>query len=240
MGNSLMNYLNKRLKEESSFDKGSTGLAGPVITISREVGCNGLVLARLIAARLNTQRHMAAWKVLSKEIFHESAKELDLEPEKVRQTFKKSDRYAFEQILKAFNDKKYKSEEKIIRTVRDVVRTLAIDGFKIIVGRASHIITSDIRNALHIRLTAPLDYRVNTIMRNNKLNKNEALAFIKKVERERIAFRKVLKEDSLKEDLFDLTINRASFTNEEAVDIIEYAIEKKGFLQDYKQKIEFY
>lgn len=240
MGNSLMNYLNKRLKEENTFEKGSTGLAGPVITISREVGCNGLVLARLIAARLNTQRHMTSWKVLSKEIFHESAKELNLEPEKVRQTFKKADRYTFEQILKAFNDKKYKSEKKIIKTVKDVVRTLAIDGFKIIVGRASHIITSDIRNALHIRLTAPIDYRVNTIMRNNRLNKSEAFAFIDKVEKERIAFRKALEEESLQEDIFDLTINRASFSNEEVVDIIEYAIDKKGILQDYKQKIEFY
>ncbi|MEN8117495.1 MAG: cytidylate kinase-like family protein [Bacteroidota bacterium] len=240
MGNSLMNYLNKRLKEENSFDEGKAGLAGPLITISREVGCNGLVLARLIATRLNKRRLQSDWKVLSKEIFHESAKELDLEPEKVRQTFKKTDRYTFEQILKAFSDKRYKSEEKIIKTVRDVVRTLAIDGFCIIVGRASHIITSDIHNALHVRLTAPLDYRVNTIMTNNKLNKNEAIAFIEKVEKERIAFRKALREESLQEDIFDLIINRASFSNEQAVDIIEYAIDKKQILTDYKQKIEFY
>ena len=241
MGNSLMNYLSKRLKEENSFDKGNVGMAGPVITISREVGCNGLKLAHLIAARLNTkQRMMTDWKVLSKEIFYESAKELDLEPETVRQTFKKADRYTFEQILKAFNDKRYKSEEKIIKTVKDVVRTLAIDGFNIIVGRASHIICSDIRNALHIRLTAPLDYRVNTIMENNKLNKNEALAFIDKVEKERLAFRRALKEESLQEDLFDLTINRASYSNEEAVDLVEFAVKKKQLLADYKPRIEFY
>lgn len=235
-----MNYLNRRMKEENPLESSNLGQAGPVITISREVGCNGLVLARMIAERLNKKLTKGAWNVLSKEIFHESAKELDLDPEKVRQTFKKTDRYTFDEILKAFRDKRYKSEERIIKTVREVVRTLAVDGYCIIVGRASHIIASDIKNALHIRLTAPLGYRINTIMTNNKLNRNEAIAFIEKVEKERIAFRKALKENSLREEFFDITINRGSFSNEQAADLIEFAVEKKGILINHKPKIEFY
>ncbi|MCY1722214.1 cytidylate kinase-like family protein [Prolixibacteraceae bacterium Z1-6] len=240
MGNSLMNYLNKRLNEENSNKKGSSDLAGPVITISREVGCNGLKLANLLASRLNKQKMVTQWKVMSKEIFHESARELDLEPEIIRKTFKKTDRYTFEQILKAFGDKRYKSEEKIIKTVREVVRILAVDGFNIIVGRASHIIAKDIKNALHIRLIAPIDYRINTIVHNNNLNKAEALKFIEKVEKERIAFRKVLKEDDLREELFDLTLNRASFTDEQAIEIIEHVVETKQLLANSKRKMEYY
>ncbi|WP_303922682.1 AAA family ATPase [Draconibacterium sediminis] len=240
MGNSLMNYLNSRLKEAKAREYGNMHEAGPVITISREVGCNGLVLARLIAERLNKNLAKGSWNVLSKEIFYESAKELDLDPEMVRQTFKKTDRYVFEEILKAFRDKRYKSEERIIKTVKEVVRTLAIDGHCIIVGRASHIIASDIKNALHIRLTAPLGYRINTIMTNNKLNRNEAIAFIEKVEKERATFRKALKENNLHEDVFDITINRGSFTNEQAVDLIEFAVEKKGILHEFSPRIEFH
>ena len=48
MGNSLMNYLNSRLKEAKAREYGNMNEAGPVITISRDVSCNGLVLARLI------------------------------------------------------------------------------------------------------------------------------------------------------------------------------------------------
>ena len=228
------------MKESKPLEYANMSEAGPVITISREVGCNGLVLARLIAERLNKKPAKGSWSVLSKEIFYESAKELDLDPEMVRQTFKKTDRYVFEEILKAFREKRYKSEETIIKTVKEVVRTLAIDGYCIIVGRASHIIASDIKNALHIRLTAPLGYRINTIMTNNKLNRNEAIAFIEKVEKERAAFRKALKQSSLHEDFFDLTINRGSFTNEQAVDLIEFVIEKKGILQELRSNIEFH
>ncbi len=238
MGNSLMNYLNRRLKE-GSIEK-SAEMAGPVITISREVGCNGIKLANVLATRLNQQRTGREWKVLSKEIFHESAKELDLDPEKVRKIFKTSDKYIFDQILKAFGDKRYKSEVKICNTVREVVHGLAVDGFNIIVGRASHIIAQDIKNALHIRLIAPLDYRINTIITNNKLSKAEAIRFIEKVEAERMTFRKALKENSLHEELFDITMNRASFNDEQAAELIEFAIEKKQILANFKNKAVLY
>lgn len=240
MGNSLMNYLDKRLKEGVSVDKSYVVTDGPVITISREVGCNGIKLANMLAAKLNRQQANYGWKVLSKEVFYKSAKELDLEPEKVRQIFKKTDKYTFEQILKAFGDKRYKSEVKIVNTVRDVVHSLAQDGHNIIVGRASHIIAKDIKNALHIRLTAPLNYRIVNIMKNNGLNKTDAIAFIAKVETERLTFRKTLKAGTLQEELFDLTINRWSFSTEQIVELILKAIEEKKILLKDKPKMMFY
>lgn len=239
MDNSLLGYLNKRLSEDKTSKK-DFSMAGPVITISRQVGCNGLKLARLLSARLNTHKLSADWRVLSKEVFSESARELDMHPEKVRRTFEESNKYTFQEILKAFNDKSYKSERKIMKTVKDVILTFAIDGFCIIVGRAGHIIAKDIKNALHLRLVAPMDYRVKNIMHNNQLNHADAIEFIEKVEKERTALRKAISDDNLKEDLFDLTVNRAMFNDEEIVDIIEYAVNKKKILQNYKPKIDFF
>lgn len=228
MSNALTGYLNKRIKEENSIEKDNWVTAGPVITISREVGCTGLKLAKIIANRLNNKKHLSEWRVLSKEIFHQSAVELNMHPEHVRRIFKQSEKYAFDEIIKAFSNKNYKSERKIIKTVIDAVRSFAIDGYSIIVGRAGHIIASDIKNALHIRLTAPLEYRIKMIQVNDNLNREEAIQFINKVEKERIAFRKAINEEKLREELFDLTINRANFTNDDIVDIIELAMEKKG------------
>lgn len=240
MRNSLMSYLNSRLTEKKDFHKGGIVAAGPVITISREVGCNGLKLANLLALELNRQRTFEDWKVLSKEIFYESARELDLAPEKVLKTLKKEDSYTFEQILKAFGDKRYKSEAKIANTVREVVRSLSVSGFNIIVGRAGHIIAADIKNALHLRLEAPLEYRVRNIMFNNRLSSEEATAFIERVEKERMAFRKAIKADLVREEYFDLTINRNSFGDREAMELIMLAIEKKGILRDFKPHVDFF
>ncbi len=230
MSNALMGYLNKRLQEQNSLKGGNLTTAGPVITISREVGCNGLKLANLIVTHFKNQKPKSNWQVLSKEIFHQSAMELNMKSEDVRRVFKQSEKYAFDEILKAFNNKNYKSEQKIVKTLVDIVRSSAIDGNCIIVGRAGHIIASDIKNSIHIRLVAPLEYRVKTIMENNNLNREDSILFIKKIEQERITFRKAIKIGNLHEELFDLTINRASFSNNNIVEIIEFAMNKKGIL----------
>ncbi len=240
MGNSLMIYLNKRLREENLYRKDPTMSAGPVITISREVGCNGLKLANQIAENLNQRKMFLEWKVLSKEIFYESAKELNLEPERVRKIFKQTDKYTFEEILKAFNEKQFKSEQKITKTVADVVRSFAIDGYCIIVGRAGHIIAKDIQNAIHLRLVAPLEYRIQVIMENKRMNQHEALEFIRRVEKERIAFRNAILQGHQANEIFDLTINRASFNDKEIIDIVEYAVKEKKLVKSLQPKMEIY
>jgi len=240
MSNVLTNYLNKRLVEDSPSKKQNWQEAGPVITISREVGCNGLKLAHKLAESLNRKKRSENWKVLSKEVFHQSAEELNMEPENVRRVFKQTSKYAFEDILKAFNNKNYKSDRKIANTVSEAVLSFAIDGYSIIVGRAAHIIASEITNALHLRLTAPLEYRVKNIQINNSLNHEEAVRFIAKVEKERIAFRKAIREENLREELFDLTLNRSSFETDELVDIIEIAMAKKGMIIEARSNVQFF
>jgi len=241
MGNSLLHYLNERMHEDTPQNKSVHGTAGPVITISREVGCNGLVVANLLAEELNKQRKTSEWKVLSKEVFFKSAQELNLNPEKIQKMFKRTDTFVFEQILKAFGDKRYKSEAKIANTVREVIHSLAVDGFNIIVGRAGHIIARDIKNALHLRLVAPLDYRVANIMKNNRLNREEAVAFIDRVEQERIAFRKLVRADAKADDMyFDLTINRAVFDDYQVIELIMNAIQMKQILVAYKQELQYH
>lgn len=239
MSNALLSYLNKRLGEENSMDS-TIGPPGPLITISREVGCNGVKLAHKIAKRLNKRNLDKDWKVLSKEVFYESAKELDVEPEKVQRIFRQSDRYVFNDILDAFSTRKYRSEKKIVKTVTDVIRTFSKEGFCIIVGRAGHIIAQDIKNALHMRLVAPLEYRIKTIMENNHLNREEAIDFIEKVENERLLFRKSIGKVEYEEDMFDMFLNRASFDDEKTIDLIEMAIEKKNILGDYNSRMHYY
>jgi len=239
MENALLKYLNERMRKTMEAPKMRRSTPGPVITISREVGCNGLVLARKLAARLNQQATKAEWKVLSKEVFYKSAKELDIAPETIRKTLKKVDKYTFEEILNAFGNKRYKSNAKIIKTVRDVVYSLSEEGFNIIVGRASHIIAHDLKKALHLRLIAPMDYRVTNIMANNDLSKTKAIDFIQKVEQERQAFRKAMNEDEQRHDYFDLTINRASFSTEQIIELIIKAIDKKQLLCGCPQDAEY-
>jgi cytidylate kinase len=239
MENRLLTYFNQRFGREDLHEKKQSS-PGPVITISRQVGCNGVKLATKIADKLNEHPAFSTWKVLSKEIFYESARELDMEPERIRRIFKQDESYMMNDIINAIGARRFKSERRITKTVKEIIHSFAVDGYCIIVGRAAHFIAADIKNALHVKLHAPLEYRIKTIMENNRLNREEAIYFIKKVEKERIAFRNAIGEVSMETDLFDIFINRASFNDEDTIYLIREAATKKGIFKDYLDLPHFY
>jgi len=232
MSNLLLTYLNKRMTENEVVKKSATPVAGPVITISREIGCNGLKLAAKIAEHLNSKQTDANWKVISKEVFQESAKELKMDPEKVRKAMHQQEKFTFDDMLKAFSDKNYKTDLMIVKTMKRVILQIATEGNCIIVGRGGHVIAANIKKALHIRLVAPLEFRINTTMNNNQLNREEAIDFIKQVDKERTAFRKAILGQDPQNEMFDITINRAAFSEEEILELIEYAAMKRNLFQN--------
>ena len=83
MNNTLMAYLDKRLHPKDSRYPSANTQPGPVICISREVGCGAVNIAKLLASELNKQSLVKKWKVLSKEILQQSARELNMDPYKL-------------------------------------------------------------------------------------------------------------------------------------------------------------
>lgn len=239
MSNALLEYLNKRFETNRAYTS-EFKIPGPVITISREVGCNGVNTAQELAERLDRRYLRQDWKVLSKEIFYESARELGMEPEKVMNVFRYPGGTAMKDILKAFSTKKFKSEKTIVKTVTEVIHSFAEEGFCIIVGRAGNFIARDIKNALHIRLIAPIDFRIKSIMKKNELSPEDAFIFIDKVERERKTFRDAISKGTPENDIFDIYINVSVFNTEQVLDLIETAAEKKRIFCDYSKQIDFY
>ncbi|KAF0238029.1 MAG: hypothetical protein FD181_1425 [Prolixibacteraceae bacterium] len=231
MSNTLISYLNKRYLEEKESIARISQKPGPVITISREVGCNGLKMAKLLAAQLNSEKPKTKWEVISKEILVASANELNMNIEDVRKTVKQSEKFTFSEILKAFNDKNFKSEQKITKTIIDTILKFATEGYCIIVGRDGHMIAKDIEKSLHIRMVAPMEYRVKNIMQNNQLSRLKAIEFINQVENERQSFRDSIRPKWMKEELFDITLNLESFSDDEVLQIIRCAVEKKKLLK---------
>lgn len=232
MGNLLLKYLNDRFSDDQHAVLQKKQASNPVITISREVGCNGVKLSELLAISLNRRNPPVPWKVISKEVFLESALKLNMDPDQVRKTLSQREKFTFDEIIKAFNDRRFKSEQTIAKTIREVIYHFANDGYCIIVGRAGNIITKDFKSAIHIRLIAPLEYRIKTIMDNNQLSREKAIKFIGEVEEERIAFRESIFGDKVHEEMFDLIVNRNSFSNEAVVEMIGFAAEKKGIFSN--------
>lgn len=228
MKNSLLSYLNKRMEEAEKEKAPFVKPAGPVITISREVGCGGLRISHQLAVELNKQVYCKKWQVVSKEILSESAHELQVAPEKVERLMKLDQHFTFDEILSAFTDKYYKSNRVIMKTVREVIRNFAVDGCCIILGRGGHIIAGDIKNALHVRLVAPIPWRVDRISAIRELSATEALQYIKETDQERDHLHKHFLKGKTAEENYDLTIDVSRFPDGMVVPLILHAFACKG------------
>lgn len=240
MNNSLMNYLNKRLHPVDAYYQSAVTHPGPVICISREVGCGAVNFARILAVELDKHTFSHKWKVISKEILTNSANELNMDRDRLRSIIKEGDRGIFDDILSAFSEKRFKSDRKIGKTLQDLMRSIAIDGYCIIVGRAGHIFTHDIEKSLLIKLSGTFEWRIKQIMDKNHLNLREAMDFIERTEKERQNFRRYFAEFNKQEDEFDLTINISRIEVSHAIQLICSAAQWKGLLETNKSKVEVF
>lgn len=193
---------------------------GPVVTISRTAGCSSSQLANALASKLNEGQKDKTWDVISKEILHHSAEILKLQPDTLKSIFKAKNRNLFDEIVQAFISGEYHLEKRMIKTVINVIHNFGVEGHKIIVGRAANIICSDIQNSLHIRIDAPLNWRIERVMKIKEFSKEEAYNCINQTEKNRDNFRKSVKGDNDQSDTFDIIINQAVFTKDQIVELI--------------------
>jgi cytidylate kinase len=227
----LAKYVSDR-SNESGYNKAKE--AGPVITLSREYGCPAKIIAGRLAEELSRKNAVKGkedkWKFVTKEIMAESARALEVDPEKIKYVFQYEQKGILDEIIAAQFDKYYKSEKKIISTIAKVIRNMAYEGNTIIVGRGGVAITHDMARSLHIRLEAPLEWRTLRIAETFKVSMDEARKTALDIDKKRNDFRDYFQGKETDYTWFDLRLNCMSFTIEEIVHIIVKAAEIKRLI----------
>src|SRR6056297_1112579 len=220
MANILLKYLEERHKRIQKIDEPKK--VGPVITISRSFGCPANLCATDLADILTKMEGNLndPWKVISKEILEKSAKELGIETEKIEYIFQFEKRSAIDEILEALSSKYYKSERKIRKTISEVIYSFGEQGRVIIVGRAGASILYDIKNALHVRLIAPLEYRIEGVSRRHKISHREAKKLTFEMDKKRAMLRKDFAGKRTSDLDYDLIFNCKTISSEEIVQLI--------------------
>jgi len=203
---------------------------GPVITISRSFGCPANICAAELAdilTKMEGDNNNEPWKVISKEILEESAKELGIETEKIEYIFQFEKRSAIDEILEALSSKYYKSERKIRKTITEVIHSFGEQGRVIIVGRAGASILYDIKNSLHVRLIAPLEYRIEGVSRRHKISHREAKKLTLDMDKKRALLRKDFAGKRVSDLDYDLIFNCKTINADEVVQLIVKAAEMR-------------
>ncbi len=231
MENILFKYFENRYKEASNNLNPNPSF-GPVITLSRQAGCEARKIGDLLVHELNKNQGQKKWHCVDKELLTEAAQELNLSPTKIEHFLKGHEYNKFVDVFAAFS-KSHVNDVKIKKTLKEVLLSLCRQGHLVLVGRAAAAILQDKPNTLNIRLTAPFDWRIERILQNKSVNLEAAEEWAIETDENRfkLFYSFLEKRPGNLDYLFDASLNRKHFSINETVDLILYMAKTKGLIK---------
>ena len=201
-----------------------------VVTINKEIGSGGRTIGETLAKRLGVKFYD---KALVRELtskFNLSTEELEAAKAKKRNrladfTATYHNRYLIDAPKRT--NAYVPTSENIFRVESDFLKHIASDESCVIAGRSGFFVFRDEPNALRIMIYSSLDKRVQHVMAKNGVTEAEARDIIASVDKGREAYTKRFSGTS-RYDVrnYDLVLNVANMTVDEAVDVIMAYINK--------------
>jgi cytidylate kinase len=222
----FFDYFDERYRE--SVLKSPSTEDGPVITISRLTGCDARETASCIVDCLNAKYGITKWKWVDKDIIYAIAKELNIETQRVENYYSGIKLSNLSEMIMAFSGG-FVSDLRVKKAIRDVVLSICKEGYVVLVGRGGVSIARDIKDALHVRLVAPFYWRVDNVMKKKNMNLETAEKYIIETDEKRFDLIQAFLDRKSKniDCLFDVTLNRLSFTIQETSELVVSMYERK-------------
>lgn len=234
MNNFLAQYMKDRFKDESVHPKKNNSKGGPTVTISREYGCPAKRLAGMLSSELNRREienfSKHRWQWIGKEILDESARELNLKSDMIREVANKEGSGVVDDIVMSLSHKYYPSDQKVKKTIGEVIRSFAEQGHVIIVGRGGISLTRDIPNSLNIKIQAPIEWRINDVSKRHMISLAEARKKIQSIDAHRIAICEFFEGSKIDNSAFDVIFNYMSLDEEDIITTIVRLMESKDMI----------
>ena len=180
--------VRRYLHEPRDVDFCDTGL--PLLTISREAGTEAHAIGRYILMRLAEYADPdlnAGWDLFDQKLCALIAqnKALDADYDMlVNDKYRGGGLHRLVYELLIGTPQEYRIQKKI----EEVVLLLARLGKVVIIGRGGFQIARHIPGAIHLRFVAPMDHRIQDVMKHDQLSEAEALKKIRATDAERTRF----------------------------------------------------
>jgi cytidylate kinase len=196
----------------------------PFITLSREFGCEARPLADRLVEILNERcRPSIPWLAYDRELLDRVANELHL-ARAVVESLDGVRRNEMSELFDSILNRKM-DEALVFRKLAEVVRSLAIHGHVVLVGRGGCMITQDLKTGLHVRLVAPRNWRIHRVETDHGLSRPEAEQLVDRHEKERQQFLKVFfSQDPAHPFHHDLIIDVSAFNQAQVAEIVFTAL----------------
>ena len=208
---------------QHSFHNANTH-SRPSVTLSRQTGCNTMVIASKLAEFLQVRDPSpCGWTVFDKNLVEKILEEHSL-PKRVAEFMPEGRISAIQDMLEELLGL-HPSSTTLLRETIETVLHLATLGNVILVGRGAAVITRPLSNVFHVRLVAPLEQRAEKVMKQRQITREAALEFIKKEDRGyKLYLKDCFKADSDDHMLYDLVVNTARITPDNVARLIGEAV----------------
>jgi cytidylate kinase len=222
----FFDYFDERYRQSVLSNPASED--GPVITISRLTGCDARETAALIVEKLNSIHNTKKWKWVDKDIIFSIAKELNIDTQRVESYYKGIKLSNLSEMIMAFSGG-FVSDLRVKKAIRDVVLSICKEGHIVLVGRGGVSIAHNVKDSLHVRLVAPFEWRVDNVMMKKEMGKDIAQKFVTDTDDKRDDLIRTFMDKKVKniESLFDLTLNRQTFSIDAIADIVVSMFDRK-------------
>jgi len=215
--NFLLKYLDARFIGE--LNEPPAKHHGMVVTMSRDTGCDGMPILEDVMKGLNAELKGISkkhpWHIVSKEIFEARAKQLKINVDIFDKLESKKDKSFVEEILSSFSKESYPSDIKIKRTFKEIIESVAKRGGVFILGRAGVAIVEHNKRNLHIKVTAPLEWRVKKLAKEYGKSQASARKHILESDASRDKLKKYYMGRKVHFSDYDIVFNEATLTKKE-------------------------
>ena len=203
-----------------------------VITINRELGSGGRTVGEKLAEKLNV-------KFYDKAIIKGLQEKYNLSVEEIEQlkgrnhswwaefarSFVLADRMSsdlyYDYSLTPGEAPDVLTTDSMYETESEILKGIVADESCVIAGRTGFAIMADHPNHLSILIQAPMEQRIERVMKKQSLSREAAEKVIKKVDKMRERYVKTYADTSRYDTRnYDLVISMAGHTEDEVVDLI--------------------
>ena len=191
-----------------------------IVTVSGEPGAGGRIVASRLADRLGIE-------IFHKEVINEMAKSADIS-EKLMETLDERGLSTLEDWISSLVHERYLWPDRYMQHLMKVIGTIGRHGRAVIVGRGANFILPP-EKRFSVRIVAPQSWRITKVAQEFNMTTDEAKKRVMNTESDRRAFiRKYFNAEIADPTNYDLVINTATLTVDDAVKVISSALGRVG------------
>jgi cytidylate kinase len=200
-------------------EKAAESITVNMITVSRDPGSGGKLIAKGLAECLN-------FDLFNQEVIHEMARSAKVS-ERVLRSLDERGLSMLDDWISAVVHKRHLWPDEYLQHLLKVIGTINKHGNAILVGRGANFVLPT-ETTFRLRVIAPRKFRAQKVAEEFDISVKDAQRRILKTESDRRAFiRKYYHADIEDPSLYDLVINTGTLSLAEAIDVVCHLLKRR-------------